>query len=155
MNIYSTRRVATWPLHDIGMINMVWFIAYMGGRKGSLLLSNNRALVLQQGGQCRWAWGMKGWLIRAQQPRRKRIYCKGQVTRCPAPGGESEAGRPLQDIVLLRGLCARINHPFIANPPALPTRLQCDCNSIAQYSTPSDPPFLCHIPYNIVQSNIV
>jgi len=21
---------------------------------------------------------MKGWLIRAQQPRRKRIYCKGQ-----------------------------------------------------------------------------
>jgi len=37
-----------------------------GGRKGSLILCNNHAIVLHQGGPCRWAWGMKGWLIRAQ-----------------------------------------------------------------------------------------
>jgi len=52
---------------------------HTGGRKESLILSNNRAIVLHQGGQCRWAGGMKGWLIRAQQPRRKRISCKGQI----------------------------------------------------------------------------
>jgi len=39
-----------------------------GGRKGSRVLSNNRAIVLHHGGQCRWLGGMKGWLIRTQQP---------------------------------------------------------------------------------------
>jgi len=38
-----------------------------GGRKVSRILSNNRATVLHQGRQCRWAGGMNGWLIRAQQ----------------------------------------------------------------------------------------
>jgi len=28
---------------------------------------------------------VKGWLIRAQQPRRKRISCKGQVSRAAPP----------------------------------------------------------------------
>jgi len=28
-----------------------------GGRKGTLILSNHRAIVLHQGGQCRWAGG--------------------------------------------------------------------------------------------------
>ena len=37
-----------------------------GGRKGSLILSNSRAIVLHQGVKCRWAGGMIGWLIRAQ-----------------------------------------------------------------------------------------
>jgi len=50
-----------------------------GGRKGSRILSNNRAIVLLQGEQCRWAGGKKGWLIRAQQPRSKRMSGKGQV----------------------------------------------------------------------------
>jgi len=50
----------------------------MGSRKGSLILCNNREIVLHQGEQCRWAGGMKGWLIRAQYPRSKRISCKGQ-----------------------------------------------------------------------------
>ena len=49
-----------------------------GGRKGSRLLPKDRAIVLHQGGECRWVGGMKRWLIRAQQPRRKRISCKGQ-----------------------------------------------------------------------------
>jgi len=49
-----------------------------GVRKGSRILPNNRAIVLHQGGQCRWAGGMKGWLIRPQQPRSQTISCKGQ-----------------------------------------------------------------------------
>jgi len=58
------------------------------GRKGSLMLSNHHAIVLHHGGQCRWEMGMKAWLIRAKQPRRERISCKGQIegsTRCPSP----------------------------------------------------------------------
>jgi len=50
-------------------------------RRGSLILPNNRAIVLHQIGQCRWAGGVNRWLIRAQQPRRKTISCKGQLTR--------------------------------------------------------------------------
>jgi len=35
-----------------------------GGRKGSRTPSNNRAIILHQGGQCRWARGMKhGWFV--------------------------------------------------------------------------------------------
>jgi len=44
---------------------MVYSI-HTGGRKGSLIPSHDRAIVLHQGGQCRWAGGMRGWLIRAQ-----------------------------------------------------------------------------------------
>jgi len=51
-----------------------------GGRKGSRILFNNRAIVLHQGKQSRWAGRMKGWLIRAQEFRSKRIYCKGQAS---------------------------------------------------------------------------
>ena len=61
----------------------------------------------------------------------------------------------LQDIVLLRGLGAQINHLVIVPPPALPTRLQYYCNTIAQYSTPLRPPISCHTPYYVVHSNIV
>jgi len=61
------------------MTNIVWCIAYEpGDRKGSRIPSNHRAIVLHQGGQCRWAGGVKGWLIRAQQPRTNRIACTGQ-----------------------------------------------------------------------------
>ena len=54
---------------------------HMGGRKGSRILSNNRVIVLHQGGQCRRAGGKKGCLIRAQRPRSKRMSCKGRLTR--------------------------------------------------------------------------
>jgi len=57
---------------------MVYSI-HTGGRKGSLILFNHRAIVLHQGGQCRWVGGMKGWLIRAQSPLSKRISCEGQL----------------------------------------------------------------------------
>jgi len=65
---------------------MVYTI-HTGGRKGSLILSNNRAIVLQQGGQCRRAGAMKGWFIRARQHRRKRISCKSQVRGWVRGGG--------------------------------------------------------------------
>jgi len=44
----------------------VVYSVHTGGRKGSLILCNNHTLVLHQGGPCRWAEGMKGWLIRAR-----------------------------------------------------------------------------------------
>jgi len=52
---------------------------HMGGRKASRILSNNRAIVLHQGGQCRWAGGMKGWLIRARQPRSRKVGSKPET----------------------------------------------------------------------------
>jgi len=43
---------------------------------------------------------------------------------------------PIQDILLLRGCCARINHPFIPpRPPALPL-VQYYCTMIGQCATP-------------------
>ena len=57
---------------------MVYSI-HTGVWKGSRILSNNRAIVLHQGGQCMWAGGVKGWWIRAQQPRSKKISRKGQL----------------------------------------------------------------------------
>jgi len=47
-------------------------------RRGSRLLPNNRAIVLHQGWQCRWARGMEGRLISAQQSSSNRISCTGQ-----------------------------------------------------------------------------
>jgi len=54
-----------------------------GGRRGGRILPGSRAIVLHQGGQCRWAGGIKGWLIRAHEPRSKRISWKGQVKGQP------------------------------------------------------------------------
>jgi len=48
-------------------------------RRGGCLLPNTRVIVLHQGEQRRSSRGMKGWLIRAQKPRSKRISCKGQL----------------------------------------------------------------------------
>jgi len=69
-----------------------------GGRKGSCIRSNDRAIVSHQGGQHRWARGMKGWLIRALQPRSKRISCNSQflvydnvnLLRTPTPSPSPE-----------------------------------------------------------------
>jgi len=45
---------------------------------GGRILPFSRAIVLQQGGQCRWAGGVKARLIRAQVTPSKKISCKGQ-----------------------------------------------------------------------------
>jgi len=39
---------------------------HKGGRVGGRILPDNRAIVLQQCGQCRWAGGIKRRSIRAQ-----------------------------------------------------------------------------------------
>jgi len=54
-------------------------------RRGSRILPDNRAIVLHQGGQYRWAGGIKGGLIRAQQPRSETISCTGQGVAGAAP----------------------------------------------------------------------
>jgi len=67
-----------------------------------------------------------------------------------------DTGWPLQDIVLLRSFCARINHSFIAH-----SHLHCPhyCNAIARLlrniRRPPDPPFVCHAHYHIGNGNIV
>jgi len=60
-----------------GIQTIVW--------RGSRILPIHRAIVLHQGGQCRWAEGMKGWLIRVQTTRSETISCKGQKVRCRDP----------------------------------------------------------------------
>jgi len=43
-----------WPLHDIGITNIVWCMAYKRGvGGGGRILRNGRAIVVHQGGQCR------------------------------------------------------------------------------------------------------
>ena len=78
---------------------------------------------------------------------RVRVY---PLKRCALP----QVTWPLQDMVLLRGFCARINHPFIA-----PSHLHCPhyFNTIARLlrsiRRPPGPPFVCHAPYNICNGN--
>jgi len=69
---------------------------------------------------------------------------------------ERIADWPLQDIVLFRSFCARINHSFIAH-----SHLHCPhyCNAIARLlrniQRPPDPPFVCHAQKHIGNGNIV
>ena len=49
---------------------------YTGGRRGGRIMPNSRAIVLQQGGQCRWARGMI-----AHEPQSARTSCNGQPVR--------------------------------------------------------------------------
>jgi len=51
---------------------------------------SSRALALQQCGQCKWAGGRKGRLIRAQTTPSKRISCHGQAPmRLPPTSGKA------------------------------------------------------------------
>ena len=67
-----------WPLQDTVITNAVWCIAYKREVGRDISYCVNRTKVSHQGGPCRWAGGINGWLIRAQSPRSKRISCKGQ-----------------------------------------------------------------------------
>ena len=72
------------------------------------------------------------------------------------PGQRGGVEWPLQDIVLLLVVCARVNRPFI-----LPARLHCPhwCNTFARLlgniRPALDLPLICHTPYNIGTNNIV
>jgi len=74
-------------LYTIVSTNILWCTAYKRGVGGGVvycpivvqyILPNSRAIVLHQGGQCRWAQHMKGWLIRSKQSRSEGTSCKGQ-----------------------------------------------------------------------------
>jgi len=72
----------------------------------------------------------------------------------------SVEGWALQDIVLLGGFCARINHLFTAPPlppSALPTLLLSIARVLCNIRPPSDPPRVCYssTPYNIGHGNIL
>jgi len=54
---------------------------------------------------------------------------------------------PVQDILSLRSFLALVNIPLLPPPSALLTRLQYQCTTDAQYTTPTRPP-LC-MPYTI------
>jgi len=87
-NSTAAHTTTGWPLHPYCdcQYSMVYSIQTEVW-KWSRILSNNRAIVLHQGGQCMWAGGMNRWWIRAQQPRSERISCKGQTTGLPRPRG--------------------------------------------------------------------
>ena len=72
--------ITGWPLHDIVIANIVWCMTYTREVEGGLILPNTCAIVFQQCGQCKWAGGIKGRLIRAQKTRNIRISCKGRIT---------------------------------------------------------------------------
>jgi len=81
--VYASERSAHHILAFTRYFYHQYYMVYSiqtGVRRGSRTLSYSGAIELHQGGQCRWAWGVTGWLIRAQQPRSKRISCKGQIT---------------------------------------------------------------------------
>ena len=50
---------SSWPLHDIVLTNIVWYIVYKREVGRRFVYCNNRAILLHQGGQCRWAGGYK------------------------------------------------------------------------------------------------
>ena len=61
---------------------------------------------------------------------------------------------PIQDILSLVCVCARITHPFIT--PARPHYPHyCNTSVGAIYDPPPDPPCICYTPYNISKDNMV
>ena len=89
-------------------------------------------------------------LQRARHVRREQISqrLRARLDRC---------GVGLYKIFCLRiGFCARLYHPVVApSSPALPTRLQYYCSTIARDTTLSDSACVCHTPYNMGTGNIV
>jgi len=80
-----------------GITNIIWCMTYkerVGG--GGRILPNIRAIVLHQGVQCRWAQGMKGWLIRAQKPESKTISCRGQARGTHGGRGASSSSSSIR-----------------------------------------------------------
>jgi len=98
-------------------------------------------------------------LIRAHKPINKTTSRMGQYAVCsrmtlqaaPAAARARGALAFTRYCFTLRPLCMHQSSFYC------PPHLHCPhgCNTIAQYSTPSDPPFVYHTPYNSVHSIIV
>ena len=66
------------------------------------------------------------------------------------------AAWPLQDILSLRGFCARINHPFNTPPTCIADTIAILLHDYwAIDDPPSDRPIVCHIPYNTSDGHIL
>jgi len=136
------------------MRNMVWCMVYkrdVGG--GGSYTAQSSCNSIAPGWAISMGGGVKGWFIRAQQPRRKRISCEG------ATHDRSGLDRQLaftRYCFTLRLLCTNQPSFHFPRPPALPTLVQDYCTTIGQYTTPpSDLPCVCHTPYNIGNNNLV
>jgi len=81
---HQSRCVTNWPLHDIVITNIVWYILQLrGGRGGVSIL--RKSLCDKRGSgvpKQRWCW-QRISLTRAHMPRSKTISCKGQ--HCASP----------------------------------------------------------------------
>ena len=86
--------------HPIGLckilpLPILFFVWHIKGEsRGRRILCNSRAIVLQWCGPYRWGGHIKGWLIRALQPRSERISCKGQPTQRDPSSVSSSAFKP-------------------------------------------------------------
>jgi len=103
---------------------------------------------------------MKGWLIRAQTTRSKEYLVKA---KCLSVGAGHESiclPSVSKRAPPLTGLNPGVNHPFIA-PPHSHLQSLPYCNTIAivhpfrNIRPRTDPPFVCHTPYNIGDGIIV
>jgi len=107
-------------------------------------------MVLHQGGQCGWAGGMKGWLVRSQQPRSKRISFKGQGgLYMPISSYCSTWRLAFTPHWCTSQLCCVSRSSSYPPPPFNPTLLQYYCTTIAQYIPPTPTPPL-HAIHNTI-----
>jgi len=107
---------------------------------------------------------MKGWMIRAQQPRSKRTSCKGQVMSSDSLAldfgalvdGRALVGWPLREIRSVLGRCPIMNtiirkHTLRMGTPLAPFT----AHAITHYSVSPRHPLLQYMLYNIGNGNIV
>jgi len=72
------QRIAPWPLHDIAIANIVWYILQSQGVGGNIILRNSVGDDVGGGAKQR-VGAQRIVLIRAQKPRNKTISCIGQI----------------------------------------------------------------------------
>jgi len=120
-----------------------------GGRIGGRILSNSRAIVLHQGGPCRWARGGKGWLIL-----HKRLEGKEYLVKANSRLQASRIGLHKRlyfcETVMHESTIRSFPPPTcIARPDAIVLH-----DYWAVYDSPSElSSSVCYAPYNIGHNN--
>jgi len=162
VNIYSTLRVHTWLHHQLhhrlnknDLMGLKWLhhrlqqkqyrLEQSSSALGVARCGRSAGCVLAVSGPCRLlCWG--GGYPVGVSISSSAVTVTSSDTR--TRGAEAvrlapaHTGLSLQDILSLRGFCARINHRFIS-----PVDLHCPhhCTAIAQYTLP--PPVHLHCPH--------
>jgi len=133
-----------------------------GGRKGSRILPNSRAIVLQQCGQCRWAWGMTGLTPWTHQDGDSidpsiHIYLYPYPYRSIGVIYDCTSAWPIQDTVLFLGFLYTKQYYSLRTHPLFryPTPPRHRPHYCAIWCSPLDPPWLQYIPHNNDNYNIV